>query len=98
MTSTVAIGKGANLFGNSIVAIEAETGKYRWHYQMVRHDTWDFDPGSAPVLIDVTRNGQRIPALAATSKTGLDLHPRSPHGQAALRHAGGQGAAERRAR
>jgi PQQ-dependent dehydrogenase (methanol/ethanol family) len=62
---------GANLFGNSIVAIDAETGKYRWHYQMVRHDTWDFDPGSAPVLIDVRRNGQRVPALAATSKTGL---------------------------
>ena len=52
---------GANLFGNSIVAIEAETGKYRWHFQMVRHDTWDFDPGAAPVLIDVMRNGQRIP-------------------------------------
>ena len=63
--------KGANLFGNSIVAVEADTGKYRWHFQMVRHDTWDFDPGSAPVLIDVMRNGQRIPALAATSKTGL---------------------------
>jgi PQQ-dependent dehydrogenase (methanol/ethanol family) len=61
---------GANLFGNSIVALEAETGKYRWHFQAVRHDTWDFDFAAAPVLIDVVRNGQRIPALAETSKQG----------------------------
>ncbi len=63
--------RGANLYGNSIVALEAETGKYRWHFQAIRHDTWDFDFGSAPVLIDVRRNGQRIPALAEASKQGL---------------------------
>ncbi|ODS59284.1 MAG: hypothetical protein ABS36_02210 [Acidobacteria bacterium SCN 69-37] len=62
---------GANLFANSVVAIEAETGKYRWHFQAVRHDTWDFDFAAAPVLIDVVRNGERIPALAETSKQGF---------------------------
>jgi quinoprotein glucose dehydrogenase len=62
---------GANLFGNSIVALEADTGKYRWHFQAVRHDTWDFDFAAAPVLIDVMRNGERIPALAETSKQGF---------------------------
>ena len=61
---------GANLFGNSIVALDAETGEYRWHFQAIRHDTWDFDFAAAPVLIDVMRNGERIPALAETSKQG----------------------------
>ncbi len=62
---------GANLFANSIVALDAETGKYRWHFQAIRHDTWDFDFTAAPVLIDVVRNGQRIPALAESSKQGF---------------------------
>ena len=61
---------GANLFGNSIVAVDAETGKYRWHVQTVHHDLWDFDMPSPPVLIDITRNGRRIPALASIGKTG----------------------------
>jgi quinoprotein glucose dehydrogenase len=63
--------RGANLFGNSIVALDAATGKYRWHFQAIHHDTWDFDFNSAPVLIDVMRNGQRIPALAESSKQGF---------------------------
>ena len=63
--------KGENLYANSIVALEAETGKLKWYFQAVRHDTWDFDFTAAPVLIDVRRNGQRIPALAQVSKQGL---------------------------
>ena len=63
--------KGANLFGNSIVALEAETGKLKWYFQAVPHDTWDYDFAAAPVLFDVVRNGQRIPALAEVSKQGL---------------------------
>ena len=63
--------KGANLFANSIVALEAETGKLKWHFQAVPHDTWDYDFAAAPVLFEITRNGQRIPALAEVSKQGL---------------------------
>lgn len=63
--------KGENLYANSILALDAETGKLKWYFQAVRHDTWDFDLTAAPVLIDVRRNGQRIPALAQVSKQGL---------------------------
>lgn len=62
--------KGANLFGNSIVAVEAETGKLKWHFQTVHHDLWDFDAVPAPVLITVTRNGRKIPAVAQFTKSG----------------------------
>jgi quinoprotein glucose dehydrogenase len=61
---------GANLFGNSIVAVDAETGKYRWHFQSVHHDLWDLDMPSPPVLVDINQNGRRIPALASIGKTG----------------------------
>jgi len=61
---------GANLFGNSIVAVDAKTGKYKWHFQTVHHDLWDFDNPPAPGLIDVTRNGKKVPALAQIGKTG----------------------------
>ena len=61
---------GANLFGNSIVALDAESGTYRWHFQTVHHDLWDFDNPPAPVLLDITRNGQRIPVLAQVGKSG----------------------------
>ena len=61
---------GANLFANSIVAVDAETGKYRWHFQTVHHDIWDFDMPSPPVLVDITQNGRRVPALASIGKSG----------------------------
>jgi len=61
---------GANLFGNSIVAVDAQTGQYKWHFQTVHHDLWDFDNPPAPVLLDIRRNGQRIPALAQIGKSG----------------------------
>ncbi|HEY6344286.1 MAG TPA: PQQ-binding-like beta-propeller repeat protein [Bryobacteraceae bacterium] len=61
---------GANLFGNSIVAVDAATGKYKWHFQVVHHDLWDFDLPPAPALTDVTRNGKKIPALAQIGKSG----------------------------
>ena len=62
--------KGANLFGNSVVAAEIQTGKYRWHFQTIHHDLWDHDPPAPPVLFDVTRNGRTTPALALTTKSG----------------------------
>jgi len=62
--------KGANLFGNSIVAVDAATGKYKWHFQTIHHDIWDADPPAAPSLIDITVNGKKIPALAEVTKSG----------------------------
>ena len=63
--------KGANLFGNSLVALDAQTGKLKWYFQFVHHDTWDYDLESAPILATVHRRSGDIPAVVATSKTGL---------------------------
>jgi quinoprotein glucose dehydrogenase len=62
---------GNNLYGTSVVALDALTGKYVWHYQLVHHDIWDYDLGAAPVLFDVKQGGKTIPALSATGKSGL---------------------------
>lgn len=59
---------GANLFGNSVVAVDAETGKLKWYFQTIHHDLWDSDLPAPPVLFDVTVNGKKIPALAETGK------------------------------
>lgn len=61
---------GNNLFANSIVAVDAGTGKYRWHFQTVHHDLWDADMPAPPVLVDIVQGGQTIPALASIGKTG----------------------------
>jgi quinoprotein glucose dehydrogenase len=50
---------GANLFGNSIVAVDALTGKYKWHFQTIHHDLWDWDLPAPPVLFDVTVTARR---------------------------------------
>lgn len=60
--------KGANLYGNAVVALEAATGKLVWHHQLVHHDIWDFDLPAAPTLVDVTRSGRTIPAVAVLTK------------------------------
>jgi quinoprotein glucose dehydrogenase len=62
---------GANLYGNSIVAVDANTGKYKWHFQVVHHDLWDTDLPAAPSLFDITRNGRKIPAMAIIAKNAL---------------------------
>jgi quinoprotein glucose dehydrogenase len=62
---------GANLYANSIVAINATTGKYVWHYQLVHHDLWDTDLPAAPSLFTVRKDGREIPALAIVSKNAL---------------------------
>jgi len=61
---------GANLFGNSVVAVDANTGKYKWHFQLVHHDLWDYDLPPAPGLVDIVKDGKKIPALAAIGKSG----------------------------
>jgi len=62
--------KGANLYGNSVVAVDAATGKYKWHFQTIHHDLWDHDPPAPPTLFDIRRGGTTIPALAMTTKSG----------------------------
>src|SRR3989440_559874 len=62
---------GKNLYGNSIVALDADTGKLKWFQQLVHHDLWDFDLPAAPTLIDVKRNGRTIPAVAVVTKMSL---------------------------
>ena len=61
---------GDNLYGNSIVALDAKTGKRKWHFQMVHHDIWDYDTPMAPNLLDITVNGRQRKAIAQTTKQG----------------------------
>ena len=62
---------GNNLFSSAIVALDANTGKLRWYFQLTHHDMWDYDAEAAPSLMDVTRDGRRIPVVVAISKPGL---------------------------
>jgi len=63
--------KGQNLFANSIVALDALTGKRRWHYQVVHHDIGDYDIPAQPNLITVRRQGRAVPAVAVLTKSGF---------------------------
>jgi glucose dehydrogenase len=63
--------KGANLYGNSLVALDASSGRLKWHQQLVHHDLWDYDLNAGPTLIDVKRSGRTTPAVAAMTKMGL---------------------------
>jgi len=62
---------GDNLFGTSVVAADAATGKLLWYFQVVHHDIWDYDTETPPTLIDVHREGKIIPAVVIVNKTGL---------------------------
>jgi quinoprotein glucose dehydrogenase len=61
---------GQNLYGNSVVALRASTGKMAWYFQVVHHDLWDYDIAAQPMLIDITKNGKKIPAVAVGTKMG----------------------------
>lgn len=63
--------RGANLFGNSIIALEARSGKRLWHFQTVHHDLWDRDLSSAPTLVTVEKDGKPRDMLAQASKQGV---------------------------
>ena len=63
--------KGMDLFANSLVALDAATGKLRWYFQMVHHDIWDYDMPAQPALITVRRDGREIPAVAQVTKMGF---------------------------
>lgn len=63
--------KGSNLYANSLVALDARTGKRLWHFQTVHHDLWDYDLPQAPKLLTLNRNGKRVEAVAVAGKTGF---------------------------
>jgi quinoprotein glucose dehydrogenase len=62
---------GDNVFGESLVCLDARTGRRIWHYQFVRHGLWDYDLPAAPNLIDVAVNGRRVKAVAQATKQGF---------------------------
>jgi quinoprotein glucose dehydrogenase len=62
--------KGQNLYANCILAINAETGKLKWHFQTIHHDLWDRDLPASPILGTVTHDGKQIDAVIQTTKSG----------------------------
>lgn len=62
---------GDNLFSDCLVALDAKTGKRIWHYQMVRHDIWDYDGATAPKLLTVNHEGKKIDIVAQVTKQGF---------------------------
>jgi quinoprotein glucose dehydrogenase len=62
---------GDNLFDTSLVALDAHTGRYLWHFQVVHHDVWDYDLEAPPILLDLKHDGETIPAVAIINKTSL---------------------------
>ena len=62
---------GANLFGTSVIALDVETGERLWHFQTVHNDQWNYDLPNVPMVSNLTVDGQQIPAVIQTTKTGL---------------------------
>ena len=62
---------GNNLYANSVIALNAKTGKKVWHFQTTHHDIWDFDPPTAPILADITADGRPVKAVIQLTKQGF---------------------------
>jgi len=62
---------GDNRYANSIVALDAASGRLVWAFQTVHHDLWDYDNASPPAVVSVTRDGARVPAVVQATKTGM---------------------------
>ena len=62
---------GDNLFGTSLIALDVKTGERLWHFQTVHHDIWNYDNPNVPILVDITVDGEQIPAVIQTTKQGL---------------------------
>ncbi len=65
-----AVREGDNLYTSSVVALEAKTGKYRWHFQAVHHDIWDYGGSNPVILFDVMLNGQLRKGISHAPKSG----------------------------
>jgi quinoprotein glucose dehydrogenase len=61
---------GQNLYGNSLVALRASTGKLVWYYQVVHHDLWDYDIAAQPILTEIVKDGRKVPAVIVGTKIG----------------------------
>lgn len=64
---------GQNLYSDCVLAVDALTGKYRWHFQELRHDIWDLDIPAPPILTSVVREGKRVDVVAQVTKVGNTL-------------------------
>jgi quinoprotein glucose dehydrogenase len=62
---------GKNLYGDSLLALDARTGKLIWYYQMVHHDIWDYDDATTPMLLTVQHNGRKVDVVAQATKVGF---------------------------
>ena len=62
---------GENLYATTLLVLQASTGKRKWHFQLTHHDIYDWDVSSPPALIEATKDGQRVPAVAQMTKQGL---------------------------
>ncbi|MEI9970954.1 MAG: PQQ-binding-like beta-propeller repeat protein [Ignavibacteriota bacterium] len=88
---------GDNLFGESLVCLDARTGRRVWHFQLVHHGVWDWDPPTAPTLLDITVAGRRIKAIAQITKQAWVYVFDRVTGQPIWAHRGAAGAAVGRA-
>jgi len=62
---------GDNLYSTSLIALDVETGERKWHFQLVHHDIWNYDTPAAPILMDVTVDGEQIPGVFQATKQGI---------------------------
>ncbi len=94
-TSMAAIVHGANLFGTSLVALDAATGRRRWHAQLVHHDLWDFDPPAQPILADIQPRRPHDPRCRPGDEDGTGVRVRSNDRRTRLRDRRTTGSIER---
>ena len=88
---------GDNLFSDSLVCLDARTGKRIWHFQLVHHDIWDWDIAAPPMLVDITVDGQEDQGRRAGDQAGVHVRFRSRDRQAGVADRGAAGAAVQRA-
>ena len=62
---------GDNLYAETLLCLDARTGERVWHFQLVHHGLWDYDPGAAPILMEIDRDGERIPAVVQLTKQSM---------------------------
>ena len=70
MTFTAQTGKGADLFSDCLLALDARTGKYLWHFQTTHHDLWDYDLATGPKLLTIQHDGKPVDVIVEATKNG----------------------------